>query len=84
MDYEHNAAVSPSLRLRPHYSICPHCADIDFKTIERHHHKLNDLCNHCRYEYKKYLQFKYELEDTMRKLAQQRKARLGKVRQVAA
>lgn len=84
MDYIYDASVSPSLRLRAYLNSCPHCSGVDFKLLEQHQHKLNELCYHCQYEYRKYLQFKYEVEDVMQKLHKQRRARLRAVRQAAA
>lgn len=74
MDYIYDAIVSPSLRLRPCHNCCPHCSGVDFKLLEQHQHKLNGLCFHCQFEYRKYLQFKFELENTMMELKKNKRA----------
>lgn len=75
MTYVHDGIVSKNLRLRAYLNSCPHCSGVDFKILEQHQHKLNELCFHCQFEYRKYLQFKYELEDSMLELAKKRVVR---------
>ena len=42
------------------YSVCPGCAGVEFEFISNY---MEDyLCTHCRFEFKKYLQNKYEQE----------------------